>query len=146
MLRKHRITRDSIPDGLMKTSAEFTKGMIVGRKLNPTTKEYEIVFCGEDVEAYGFITLREDEAVYKESYYDEIPAGTKATVYTLVKNHEWRTDQFDGQLDKGDKVIAGTNGKLQKSTQDSDTIIGEIVGVSAAMAGYENAMVTVKLV
>ena len=107
-LFKHRVTTASIPDGLMECDVELTKGMIVARKL--VDGKYKIVLPESAKEVYGFVTLREDEAVYKASHYDAIPAGKKAVVYTLVKDHEWRTDQFEGELVVGDKVAAKTNG------------------------------------
>ena len=145
MLFKHRVTTASIPDGLMEASVDLTKGMIVARKLNAETGKYEIVLPeSEGADVYGFVTLREDEAVYKYSYYDKIEKGKKAVVYTLVKDHEWRTDQFAEGLQKGDKVCAGTDGKLMKYGS-TGTAIGEVIGLTKAMAGYENACVIVKL-
>ena len=142
-LFKHRVTTASIPDGLMECDVELTKGMIVARKL--VDGKYKIVLPeSEGAEVYGFVTLREDEAVYKASHYDVIPAGKKAVVYTMVKDHEWRTDQFAEGLVQGDKVCAGTNGKLMKHA-GTGSAIGEVIGLTKAMAGYENACVIVKL-
>lgn len=147
MLQKRRFDEKSLPDGLMKTKVEMTKGMIVARKLEDG--EYKIVLPestdGEGV--YGFVTLREDEAVYKASYYDKIPANTRAVVYTLVKDAEWATDQFEdeiGSLNIGDKLFANTTGKLKK-VSSGETALFELIGKQEAMAGYENAMVIVKV-
>lgn len=147
MLQKRRFDEKSLPDGLMKTKVEMTKGMIVARKLE--SGEYKIVLPedtkGTDV--YGFVTLREDEAVYKSSYYDKIPANTRAVVYTLVKDAEWATDQFEdeiGSLNIGDKLFANTTGKLKK-VSSGETALFELIGKQEAMAGYENAMVIVKV-
>ena len=139
MLFKHRVTTASMPDGLMACDVELTKGMIVAREL--AGGKYKIVLPKSATEVYGFVTLREDEAVYKASHYDVIPAGKKAVVYTLVKDHEWRTDQFTGELVVGDKVAAGTDGKLVKASEG----FAEVIGVTKAMAGYENPCVIVKI-
>ena len=146
MLQKRR-DLGSIPDGLGVTATAIRKGTAVTRKFvngvytfaKPTAKEDEI---------YGFITLRIDDNEHKDSYYDVIPAGKKVVVYTLVKNNEWATTEFDGTLAIGDKCIvsvaSGKQGKLVKA-EVSDTPLFEVIGVSNAMAGYEEAMVTVKV-
>lgn len=146
MLRKVR-DLGTMPDGLMKANVDLVRGMIVARKL--VSGEYKIVLPeGTDGSGvYGFVTLREDEAVYKESHYDKIAKGTRAVVYTLVKDNEWATDQFEGELSSlniGDKLFANTNGKLKKVTA-SETPLFELIGKQEAMAGYENAMVIVKV-
>lgn len=140
MLQKRR-DLGTMPDGLMKASVELTKGMIVQRKL--VDGEYVIALPEEGKPVYGFVTLRDDEAVYKLSSYDQIEKGKRAVVYTLVKDNEWATDQFEGELKIGDLVAAGTNGKLV-AAGDSNAIM-EVIGVSKAMAGYEFPMVTVKV-
>lgn len=147
MLRKYRLDEQSLPDGLMKAKVDLVKGMIVAREL--VNGEYQIALpkdtTGDGV--YGFVTLREDEAVYKESYYDKIEKGHRAVVYTLVPNAEWATDQFEDDvktLKVGDKMFANTTGKLKKKT-GSETALFEVVGTQEAMAGYENAMVIVKV-
>lgn len=143
MLQKHR-DLGSMPDGLMKTKVEMTKGMAVARKLNAETKQYEICLPEAGDTIYGFVDARIDEKIYRFSEYDVIPAGKRAVVYTLVKDNEWRTDQFTGELAVGDLCAVGTDGKLVK-TEDATTAVFEIVGVQAAMAGYENAMVVAKV-
>lgn len=147
MLQKRRFDEKSLPDGLMKTKVAVTKGMIVARTLE--SGEYKITLPSDTAgtNVYGFVTLREDEAVYKQSYYDEIPANTRAVVYTLVPNAEWATDQFEGELSSlniGDKLFANTTGKLKK-VSSSETPLFELIGKQEAMAGYENAMVIVKV-
>lgn len=146
MLRKVR-DLGTMPDGLMKANVDLVRGMIVARKYEDG--EYKIVLPeGTDGSGvYGFVTLREDEAVYKESYYDKIAKGTRAVVYTLVKDNEWATDQFEGDLSSlniGDKMYANTTGKLAK-VSSSETPLFELIGKQEAMAGYENAMVIVKV-
>lgn len=147
MLQKRRLAEKSLPDGLMKASVDLVRGMIVARKLEGG--EYKIALptdtAGTGV--YGFVTLREDEAVYKASYYDKIEKGKRAVVYTLVKDAEWATDQFEGELSTlniGDKLFANTTGKLAKVTS-SETALFELVDKQEAMAGYENPMVVVKV-
>lgn len=146
MLRKVR-DLGSMPDGLMKANVDLVKGMIVGRKL--VDGEYKIVLPEDTTGAgvYGFVTLREDEAVYKESYYDKISKDQRAVVYTLVQDNEWATDQFEdefGSLAVGDKLFANTNGKLKK-VSSGETALFELIGKQEAMAGYENAMLIVKV-
>lgn len=149
MLQKRRSIA-SIPDGLMATATEIRKGRGVIRKLNATTKQYEIALPSTAEEAkdiYGFVTLRIDENVYKESYYDLIPAKKKAVVYTAVKNEEWATTEFKGALAVGDKAVISFTGvdagKLIKVT--TETPMFEIIGTSPALGGYEEAMVTFKI-
>lgn len=132
----------TMPDGLMKTSVEVTKGMLVQRKL--INGEYQIALPEEGNAVYGFVTLREDEAVYKAAHYDVIEKGKRAVVYTLVKDNEWATDQFEGEFKIGALAKAGTNGKLVAASSKEDALF-EVIGVSAAWAGYEFPMVTVKV-
>lgn len=146
MLRKYR-DLGTMPDGLMKAKEDLVKGMIVARTLDEgsyvITKPKDTKGTG----VYGFVTLREDEAVYKESYYDDIKAGQRAVVYTLVKDNEWATDQFEGELSSltvGDKMFANTTGKLKK-VATTETPIVEVIDTQEAMAGYEKAMVVVKV-
>lgn len=146
MLRKYR-DLGSMPDGLMKAKEDLVKGMIVARE--KVGEEYQIAKPKDTdgVGVYGFVTLREDEAVYKESHYDTIEKGKRAVVYTLVPNNEWATDQFEGDvktLKIGDQMFANTTGKLKKVTS-SETALFEVIGTQEAMAGYENAMVIVKV-
>ena len=132
----------TMPDGLMKASVELTKGMLVQRKL--VDGEYVIALPESGKPVYGFVTLREDEAVYKISHYDKIEAGKRAVVYTLVKDNEWATDQFAEGLAMGDLAKAGTDGKVVKASSAEDALF-EVIEVTEAMAGYENALVTVKV-
>ena len=87
MLRKRR-DLGTMPDGLMKAKEDLVKGMIVARTLENgsyvITKPKDTTGAG----VYGFVTLREDEATYKESHYDDIAAGQRAVVYTLVKDND----------------------------------------------------------
>lgn len=131
----------AMPDGLMKASVELTKGMLVQRKL--VDGEYVIALPEANATVYGFVTLREDEAVYKISHYDKIEAGKRAVVYTLVKDNEWATDQFEGELTVGSLAKAGTNGKVVAASKED--ALFEVIEVTEAMAGYENALVTVKV-
>lgn len=144
MLQKRRLDEKSLPDGLMKTKVEMTKGMVVCRTLE--SGEYKITLPSDTkgTNVYGFVTLREDEAVYKQSHYDTIPADTRAVVYTLVPDAEWATDQFEGDVAVGDKLFANTTGKLKK-VASGETALFECIGKQDAMAGYENAMVIVKV-
>ena len=146
MLRKRR-DLGTMPDGLMKAKEDLVKGMIVARTLEDgsyvITKPKDTTGAG----VYGFVTLREDEATYKESHYDNISAGQRAVVYTLVKDNEWATDQFEGDLKSlniGDKLFANTTGKLKKVTSGEKAIV-ELIDKQEAMAGYEKAMVVVKV-
>ena len=150
MLQKRRSIA-SIPDGLQAVSTDIVKGSAVIRKYNATTKVFELALPSTADEAkliYGFVTLRIDEDVYKDSYYDTIAAGTKAVAYTLVKNEEWATTEFVGNLAVGDKLTVGfttgTNaGKLIKVTTEGPMF--EVIGVTPAMGGYESAMISFKI-
>lgn len=150
MLQRRR-TIASIPDGLMKTDEMIRKGRAVCRKLNTEKTEYVLALpkAAADLnDLYGFITLRIDEDVYKESKYDNIEAGVRAVCYTLVPNEEWATTEFDGELVMGDKctvsVASGKEGMIVKCSE-SDTVLFEVIAVTPAMGGYEEAMVTVKV-
>ena len=144
MLQKRR-DLGSIPDGLGVTAEAIRKGTAVTRKFVDGVYTYAKPAAEAD-EIYGFITLRIDDNEHPDSHYDMIPAGKKAVVYTLVKNNEWATTEFDGELAIGDKCNVSytgeTAGKLVKAEADG---LFEVIGVTAAMAGYEEAMVTVKV-
>lgn len=138
----------SMPDGLMKAKVKLQRGMIVARTLE--SNEFKITLpsdtAGTDV--YGFVTLREDEAVYARSYYDEIREGARAVVYTLVKDNEWATDQIkEGEfasLAIGDKMYANTDGTLGKVSSGEKALF-QVIGKKSAGAGYEKDTVIVKV-
>lgn len=138
----------SIPDGLMKAKVDLKRGMIVCRKLEDG--EYKITLPSDTngTDVYGFVTLREDESIYARSYYDEIKAGKRAVVYTLVKDNEWATDQIkEGEfasLAVGDKMYANTDGTLGK-VSSGETALFECIGKRKALAGYEKDTVIVKV-
>lgn len=147
MLMKHR-DLGSMPDGLCRVAENVTKGMGLVRKLvdgvyvlaKPTSAEEAKAF-------YGFVTLDIEYKEHKGSYYDEIEKGTLAVCYTRVKDNEWKTTEFNGELAVGDKCAIGFSGanagKVVKVSDGSETM--EVVGKIAPMAGYEQAMVIVKL-
>lgn len=144
MLQKRR-DLGSIPDGLGVTAEEMNKGTAVTRKFVDGVYTFAKPAADTD-EIYGFITLRIDDNEHGDDHYDKIPAGKKAVVYTLVKNNEWATTEFDGELAVGDHCnvshAGATAGKLVKASADG---LFEVMGVAAAMAGYEKPMVTVKV-
>lgn len=148
MLQKRR-DLGSMPDGLGVTAAEITKGRAVIRKFVDGVYTYALPSTADEAkDIYGFITLRIDDDLYTDKYHDKIPKGVKAVVYTLVKNNEWATSEFEGTLAKGDKCIVestGENAGKLKKAGTSDTPLFEVMSVSAAMAGYEDALVTVKI-
>lgn len=149
MLQKRRSIA-SIPDGLMATNAEMKKGSAVIRKLNATTGKYEIALpstVDEAKDIYGFVTLRIDEDTHKDSYYDTIAKGVKAVVYTSVKNEEWATTEFVGSPAVGTKLVAEFSGedagKLKAVTTEDPMF--EVIAVTPAMGGYEEAMISFKI-
>lgn len=135
----------TIPDGLMKAKVELVRGMIVSRVLEDGEYKIALPTDAEDTGIYGFVTLREDEAVYSRAYYDTIEVGKRAVVYTLAQNEEWATDQVEGfsTLKIGDKLVAGANGKLVAG--ETGTYVFEVIGKRKALAGYENDTVIVKV-
>lgn len=150
MLQKRR-TISAIPDGLCNTAEEIVKGRAVVRKYDTDKKDfvYALPTTADEAKAvYGFITLRIDEDTHKDSYYDTIPADKKAVVYTLVKNEEWATTEFEDTLAVGDKCVvdySGDNkGKLKKAGAE-DTAQFEVTEVTPAMGGYEYPLVSVKV-
>lgn len=147
MLQKRR-DLGSIPDGLGVTAAEMNKGTAVIRKFVGGVLTFaKPSSAAEAKDIYGFITLRIDDDLHTDKYHDVIPAGVKAVVYTLVANNEWATTEYTGTLAVGDKCVveySGANaGKLKKAT--SETPLFEVVAVSPAMAGYNDPMVTVRV-
>lgn len=162
MLQKRRMIA-SIPDGLCTTAAKIRKGRLVMRKYNAANKRYELSLptsADTVTDVYGFMTLRIDEDVHKESYYDEVESGVKAVVYTLVPNESWGTTEFDGTLAVGDKCTVSTDsgkeGKIRKITSKTtgfgesavttyEDALFEVVAVYPAMGGYEEAMIDVRV-
>lgn len=148
MLQKRR-DLGSMPDGLGVTADAITKGRAVVRKFAEGVYTYAVPSTADEAkDIYGFVTLRIDDDLYTDKYFDIIPKGVKAVVYTLVKNNEWATSEFVGTLAKGDKCVVEYSGKdagKLKKASGADTPLFEVMSVSAAMAGYEDALVTVKV-
>ena len=150
MLQKRR-TIASIPDGLCDTAQKIRKGRCVIRKFDESKKEYVYALPSSADEAkavYGFITLRIDEDTHKESYYDDIDAGKKAVVYTLVPNESWGTTEFEGEPAIGDKMVVdsvGDNAGKLKVAGDGDTAQFEVVATYPALGGYEEPMIDVRV-
>ena len=147
MLMKHR-DLGSMPDGLCRVNADIRKGSGVVRKL--VDGKYVLALPSTADEAknfYGFVTLDIEFKEHKGSYYDTIAKDSLAVCYTRVQNNEWKTTEFNGELAVGDKCAIGYTGeaagKVVKVTDDTATM--EVVGLIAAMGGYEEAMVIVKL-
>ena len=148
MLMKHR-DLGSMPDGLCRVAEDIRKGSGVVRKLvdgayvlaKPTSADEASNF-------YGFVTLDIENKEHKASYYDTIKKGELAVCYTRVKNNEWKTTEFAKGLAKGDKCVIGFEGedagKVVKAGEGA-TATMEVIGLIAAMGGYEEAMVVVKL-
>lgn len=139
----------SMPDGLMDTSVEVTKGMIVTRVFNADTGEFEIALPKtEDDVIYGFVTLRQDSTEKPSDEYDKIDAGIKAVVYTLVRDNEWATDQFTGALEIGDLAMidVANPGKIKKCDEANKAkALFQVTEFIPAMQGYKYDMVTVKV-
>lgn len=152
MLQKRR-DLGSIPDGLAFTATELVKGTAVVKKYNSTKNRYELAkpsTADEAANIYGFVTLRIDDVYYTDKYYDKIPADVRAVVYTLVANNEWATTEFVGSdLVVGDKLVAEYTGddagKLKKAAA-GDIALFEVVGMTPAMGGYEDAMIEVRII
>lgn len=147
MLQKFR-DLGSMPDGLCRVNADIKKGSGVVRKL--VDGKYVLALPSNAEEAknfYGFVTLDIEYKEHKRSYYDTIEKDSLAVCYTRVKDNEWKTTEFDGELQIGDKCAIGYEGdkagKVVKVSDGSETM--EVIGLIAAMAGYEEAMVIVKL-
>lgn len=147
MLMKHR-DLGSMPDGLCRVAEDIKKGTAVVRKL--VDGKYVLAKPTSAAEAkafYGFVTLDIEYKEHKGSYYDVIAKDSLAVCYTRVKDNEWKTTEFDGELAVGDKCAVAFEGaaagKVVKVTDGSETM--EVIGLIAPMAGYEEAMVIVKL-
>lgn len=143
MLQTRRIIA-SLPDGLCDAGEKLTKGRLVARSLKTDKSGYELKLATTNDDVYGFVTLRIDSNEHKMSYYDEIEKGKKAVVYTLVKNEEYGTDQFKGEIGIGDFVSCDTDGTLKKETEKASALF-EVVATYPAMGGYEKPMIDVKV-
>ena len=147
MLQKHR-DLGSMPDGLMAVAQDTVKGTGVVRKLVDGKYVLALPTSAEEAKNfYGFVTLDIEYREHKGSYYDVIPAGTLAVCYTRVRDNEWKTTEFAEGLVVGDKCAIGFSGanagKVVKVSDGSETM--EVIGLVGAMAGYEEAMVIVKM-
>lgn len=141
----------SIPDGLNKAKEELKRGMIVSTEVSGGEYLIKKPTGHDDKRIYGFVDLREDEAVYARSYYDTIEKDRRCQVNTLVLNEEWATDQVEGfsGLTVGDKMVASANGTLVKyesGTHTNPAVVFELVGKRAALSGFEKDTVIVKVV
>lgn len=152
MLQKRR-DLGSMPDGLGIVNEDIKKGSLVIRTIAddgeivlklPSTEE-------EAKNVYGFVTLRIDDKLRTEKYYDTLEANTRVTCYTLVKNNEWATTEFVGTestLKNGVKLAVGyegsSKGKLVVAS-GSATPLFEVIGYTPAMGGYEDPLLTVKV-
>lgn len=156
MLQKHRGTDRSIPDGLYTINENMKKGTAVVRKFVATTADEPAKFVlakptttAEAQDFYGFITLAIEFKEHKESYYDMLEKDTQVVCYTRVPNVSWKTTEFAGELVIGDKCAIGYEeadaGKIRK-IKEGETATMEVVETFGAMAGYEEAMVAVRLI
>lgn len=152
MLQKRR-DLGSMPDGLGIVNEDIVKGSLVIRTIE---EDGEVVYKlpsteDEAKDVYGFVTLRIDDKLRTEKYYDTIEANTRATCYTLVKNNEWATTEFVGTesiLKNGVKLSVGyegkEKGKLVVATGGSIPLF-EVIGYTPAMGGYEDPLLAVKV-
>lgn len=143
MLQQYRRIA-SINDGLLQTSEAMTKGMLVVKKLNASTKEFELALPTEETDKpYGFITNQQTLDDHVTSYYDAIAKGERAIVWTKVPNEVWVTDQFTGTLEVGDLVgiDVANKGKVKKVT---DNALLQVVEVFDAGTKADNACVALE--
>lgn len=150
MLQK-RIDKGSIPIGLFRVAQDTKKGTAVIKKYNGSTKKFELVKPSTEEEALafdGFVTLDIESNEHKESYYDTVKKGSLAVMYTRNPYNEWGTTEFDGELAVGDTACISHEGdkagKVVKQTDVSKATL-EVVSVTPAMGGYEEAMVNVRI-
>lgn len=149
MLQKYR-DLGSIPDGLCRVAQDTVKGSGVIRKLADGKEVLALPSTKEEAAAFtGFVTLDIEYSEHKGSYYDVIPKGSLAVCYTKVKDNEWKTTEFVGELAVGDKCCIGytaeTDAGKVKKVATGETATLEVIGKVAAMAGYENPMVIVRV-
>lgn len=152
MLQKRR-DLGSMPDGLGIVNEDIIKGSLVVRTI---ASDGEIVYKLPETEeeasnVYGFVTLRIDDKLRTEKHYDTIEANTRAVCYTLVKNNEWATTEFVGTetaLQSGTKLSVGYEGKEKGKlvvATGSSTPLFEVVCYTPALGGYEDPLLTVKV-
>lgn len=153
MLQKFR-DLGSIPDGLCRVAQDTAKGSAVIRKLVSGKEVLVLPSSKEEAAAFtGFVTLDIEYNEHKGSYYDVIPKDSLAVCYTKVKNNEWKTTEFVGELNVGDQCVIGFTkdtdaGKVRKintGAGSGETATLEVVGKISAMAGYEKPMVIVRI-
>ncbi len=147
MLQKRR-DLGSIPDGLGVLAEDTIKGTAVVRKIvNGIVTYAKPATEAEAKNIYGFVTLRIDEKNHPDANYDKMKAGKKAVAYTWVKNNEWATTEFTGDLVVGQKAGIGftgeDKGKVIAATDANATL--EVVNVTGAMNTYSAPLVTVKI-
>lgn len=147
MLMKHR-DLGSIPEGLCRVAQDTVKGSAVVRKLVDGKEVLALPATADEAKNFtGFVTLDIEYSEHKGSYYDTIKKGELAVCYTRVPFNEWKTTEFAEGLAIGDKCAVGYEGanagKVVKATDGTETM--EVIGLIAAMAGYEAPMVVVRL-
>ena len=73
--------------------------------------------------------------------------GEVAVCYTRGPMNEWKTAEFVGDLNVGDKCVIGYSGaqagKVIAASSVTPTL--EVIGKISAMAGYEKPMVVVRV-
>lgn len=153
MLQKYR-DKGSIPEGLCRVNADIKKGSAVIRKVVERKEVLALPSTADEAKDFtGFVTLDIEYNEHKGSYYDVIAKDSLAVCYTRVPNNEWKTTEFVGNLNVGDKCVIGYKDKedagkvraVKAGAPDNEVATLEVIGKSAAMAGYEEPMVVVRI-
>lgn len=146
-LMKHR-DKGSIPEGLCRVAQDTVKGSAVIRKFVSGKEVLALPSTADEARDFtGFVTLDIEYNEHKGSYYDTIKKGELAVCYTRVPMNEWKTTEFVGDLNVGDKCVIGYSGaqagKVIAASSVTPTL--EVIGKISAMAGYEKPMVVVRV-
>lgn len=156
MLQKYlAVDNRSVPIGLYYVNEDMKKGTAVVLKFVAATDSEPAKFvfakpstADEAKDFYGFVTLAIEFKEHKEGYYDMLDTKEPVVCYTREHNVAFKTTEFVGELAVGDKCVIGyesaDSGKVRKA-KDGETATMEVMEVFSAMAGYEEAMVAVRM-
>lgn len=156
MLQKYlAVENRSVPIGLYHVNEDMKKGTAVYLKFVAATDNEPAKFvltkpttADEAKDFFGFVTLAIEFKEHKESYYDMLDTLEPVVCYTRAHNVAFKTTEFVGELTVGDKCVIGYEsadaGKVRKA-KDGEAVTMEVMEVFAAMAGYEEAMVAVRM-
>ena len=113
------------------------------KPLFPNNVRYGLGTAGEDVSAGHGATLTDhDVFAHADStafvfglFVKDTAQGKMPGIYCCGGIYE--TDVFEGTLSYGDPLKMSANGKLTKSTEDSDQIVGHVISVVSGVLRFK---------